>query len=144
MLEKEEIEEKIEQGWIRASMWFEVMTADKELAETTLKAHVKSMQTLQNTHLLSEMFEDTVEVKNPPRNLEKAFSKIAHVELLSKNVETLLFAVIYFAPSSVEIIEPKELTIGIETIQSIMNSVADVMHKFAAGGAGGIVVATRK
>jgi len=144
MLEKEEIKEKIEQGWIKAMMWFEVMTSERELAETTLKDHIKAMQNLKNTHLLSEKFEETTEVKNPPINVEKAFSKVAHVELLSKNVETLLFAVIYFAPSSVEILEPKELTIGMETIQSIMNSVADLMHKVAAGGAGGIVVSTKR
>ena len=144
-MEKEEIQEKIERGWIKSIMWFEVMTSDKELAESTLKEHIKSMQEdLKNTHILSEKFEETVEVKNPPRNVDKAFSKIAQIELLSKNIETLLFAVIYFAPSSIEIIEPKELTIGMESIQSIMNSVADVMHKLAAGGAGGVVVSTRK
>ncbi len=144
MLEKEEIKEKLEKGWIKAVMWFEVMTADRELAENTLKEHIKALQNLKNTYVLSEKFEETVEVKDPPRKVEKAFSKIVQVELLTKDIETLLFAVIYFAPSSVEIIEPKDLTIGIETIQAIMNSVADVLHKLAAGGAGGIVISTRK
>ncbi|MBI4010155.1 MAG: hypothetical protein HY361_03130 [Candidatus Aenigmarchaeota archaeon] len=143
-MEKEEIKEKIEEGWIKSLMWFEVMTSERDLAESTLKEHIKSMQNLKNTHILSEKFEETLEVNNPPVKVEKAFSKVAKIELLSKNVETLLFAVIYFAPSSVEIIEPKELTIGMETIQAIMNSVADVMHKLAAGGAGGIVVSTKK
>jgi len=143
-MEKEEIKEKIEEGWIKSLMWFEVMTSERDLSESTLKEHIKSMQNLKNTHILNEKFEETLEVKNPPIKVEKAFSKVVKVELLSKNVETLLFAVIYFAPSSVEIIEPKELTIGMETIQAIMNSVADVMHKLAAGGAGGIVVSTKK
>ena len=144
MLEKDEIREKIEQGWVKASMWFEVMTGERELAETTLHGHIKSMQNLKNTHILSEKFEETVEVKNPPREIKQAFSKIAQVELLAKDIETLLFAVIYFAPSGVEILEPKELNVGIDTVQSIMNSVADVMHKIAAGGAGGIIISTKR
>jgi hypothetical protein len=143
MLEKEEIREKIEEGWIKAVMWFEVMTSERELAENSLKDHVKSIQNMKNAYILSEKFEDTIEVENPPRNVEKAFSKVAQVELLSKNIETLLFAVIYFGPSSVEIMEPKELTIGIDSMQAIMNSVADVVHKLAASGAGGIVISTK-
>ena len=144
MLEKEEIQEKLEKGWIRSSMWFEVMTADRQVAEDTLKEHVKALQKLKNTHILKESLEETVEVTPPPKNVEKAFSKIAQVEILTKDMETLLFTVIYFAPSGVEVLEPKELSIGAETVQAMMNSVADVMHKLAAGGAGGIVVSTRK
>ena len=144
MLEKEEIQEKLEKGWIRSSMWFEVMTADRQVAEDTLEEHVKSLQKLKNTHILKESLEETVEVTSPPKNVEKAFSKIAQVEILTKDIETLLFAVIYFAPSGVEVLEPKELSIGAETVQAMMNSVADVMHKLAAGGAGGIVISTRK
>ena len=144
MLEKEEIKEKIENGWVKAQMWFEVLTSTKELAESTLTDHIKSLQNMKNTHILSEKFEETIEMKNPPREIKQAFSRIVQVEILTKDIETLLFAVIYFAPSGVEILEPKELTIGIDTIQSIMNSIADVMHKLAAGGAGGIVIATKR
>ena len=144
MLEKEEIKEKLEKGWIKAQMWFEVLTSTKELAESTLTDHIKSLQNMKNTHILSEKFEETIKMKNPPRDIKQAFSKIAQVEILTKDIETLLFAVIYFAPSGVEILEPKELTIGIDAIQSIMNSIADVMHKLAAGGAGGIVIATKR
>lgn len=142
-LEKEEIKERIEKGWIKARMWFEVMATDKELTRKTLKEHLLGMKKLKNTFILEERFEEVIEVKQPPRDVKQAFSQIAQVELLTKNVETLLFAVMYFAPSSVEILEPKELKIGIETIQSIMNSVADVMHKFSAG-VGGIVVSTKR
>lgn len=144
MLEKEEIREKIENGWVKAQMWFEVLTSAKELAESTLTDHIKSLQNMRNTYILSEKFEETLEMKNPPREIKQAFSKIAQVEILTKDIETLLFVVIYYAPSGVEILEPKELTVGIDTMQSIMNSVADVMHKLAAGGAGGIVIATKR
>lgn len=144
MLEKEEVQEKVEKGWIKAVLWFEVMTSDKDLAETTLKDHIKAMHKLKDTYILTEKFEDTLEVKSPPREVEKAFSKVVQIEILTKTLETLLFAVIYFAPSGIEVLEPKELTIGIDTMQAVMNSVADVMHKLAAGGVGGVVVSTRK
>ena len=140
----EEIKEKLNRGWIKSRMWFEVMASEKETAEKTLKDHVAGMKKLKNTYILNQKFEEATEVKNPPRDLKQAFSKVAEVEFLSKDIESMLFAVIYFGPSGVEILEPKKLNVGIETIQAIMNSVADVMHRFAAGGAGGIVVAAKR
>ncbi len=139
----EEIKDKISRGWIKSRMWFEVMASDKETAGKTLEDHISDMKKLKNTHILNKKFEETIAVKNPPKNFKQAFSRVAEVELLSKDIETMLFAVIYFGPSGVEILEPKELTVGIETIQAIMNSVADAMHRLASAGAGGIVVATK-
>lgn len=141
-LDNEEIKEKIERRWIKSRMIFEVLATDEKTTKKTLRKHIDGMKKLKNTLIIKKKFENVIKVKQSMR-FEHAFSQIAEVELLSKDVETLLFTVIYFAPSSVEILEPKELKVGIHTIQSIMNSVADVMHKFSSG-TGGIVIATKR
>jgi len=53
----------------------------------------------------------------------------------------LLSITIFFAPSAVEVLEPESLKITATTIQTIMNTVADLLHRFASQGVGGIVIA---
>lgn len=144
MLSKEELKEKLTKGWIRTRVTFEVMATDKVATENTLREHIKKIKAVKDNEVLSEKYEETVEVKPPPRNISQAFSQVAEVEMLSKNLEVLLFIIISFAPSSLEVLAPKELTITANTIQVVMNSVADVMHRFAAQGIGGIVISGKK
>lgn len=140
---KEEISERIESGWILSGMWFEVMAVDKKITENTLKEHLKKLKDMKDTVVVEEKFEKVEKVQSPPKNIKEAFSQIVEVKILTKDIETLLLVVIAFAPSSVEILQPKELTVGIDTIQVIMNSVADVMHRFAAVGPGGVVISAK-
>ncbi|MEM5801837.1 MAG: hypothetical protein QXQ18_00410 [Candidatus Aenigmatarchaeota archaeon] len=143
MLTKEEIEEKLEKGWIKSRLWFEVMSTDKTLTEKTLKEHIEKLKKEKFTIVINERYEKVEEVEKPRQNLEKAYSQAVEVEILTKDIETLLFDVIFFAPSAVEILEPKELKVGIDTLQTIMNSVADILHRFASVG-GGIIISTKK
>jgi hypothetical protein len=145
MLEKEEIKERLEKGWIKSRFWFEVMTTDKELTKKTLKDHIEKLKKEKFTEIIRERYEDVQEVENPRPDIAKGYSQAVEVEILTKDVETLLFDVIAFAPSAVEILEPKELKVGIDTLQVIMNSVADVLHRFAsAGGVPGIIIPTKE
>ena len=143
MLTKNEINERIKNGWILSSVWFEVMAVDKKITEKTLKKHLKKLKDMKDTIVVEEKFEKVEKVKSPPKNVEEAFSQIVEVKFLTKDIETLLLIVIAFAPSSVEILKPKELTVGIDTLQVIMNSVAVIMHRFAALGPGGVVISAK-
>lgn len=140
----ENVQEKIEKGWILSRMWFEVMAVDKKITKKSLAEHVKKLKAMQDTKIVEEKFESVKSVDNPPKGIEKAFTQIVEEQVLTKNIETLLLLVMMFAPSGVEVIEPKEMKIGIDTLQTIMNSVADMMHRFAASGVGGIVISGAK
>jgi hypothetical protein len=143
-LNEEKIREKIEKGWIKSRMWFEAMAIDKQVTEQALKDHIGKISKAEGSIVLSERYEQSEEVEKPMKNIEKAFTQAVEIELLTQNIETLLFDVIFFAPSSVEVMEPKELKINLTTMQAIMNTVADVMHRLVAAGSGGIVIPTKK
>ncbi len=144
MLTKEEIKERLEKGWIKSRVNFEIMAVDKEIATKTLEEHVEKLKKVPDNSVLNEKFGEILEVKPPPREIKQAFSQIVEVEVLSKDIEALLFIVVGFAPSSIEVLEPKEMTIKFQTIQYIMNSVSEIMHRFAAEGVGGVVVSTKR
>lgn len=135
-----DIKEKIEKGWIYSRVWFEALAISKDVVEESLKNHVEKLKKLENCVVVSERYEETIEQERPLPRIEKGFSKVVEVEVLTKNIETLLHLTIFFAPSAVEVIEPVEYKINAGTIQTIMNTVADLLHRFAAQGIGGVVI----
>src|SRR3989344_9429124 len=144
MISKEEIKDRVSSGWIRSRMTFEVMATDEKLAQDTLADHIKKLKQAPDNEVISEKFDEVVEVNPPPREIPQAFSQFADVEILSQSIESLLLIVITFAPSSVEVMEPQKLEVNFSTVQSIMNTISDLMHRYAAQGAGGIVISTKK
>jgi len=108
-----------------------------------LKNHIEKIKKLENCVVVKENFQEAIEVENPLPRVEKAYSKAVEIEILTKDIETLLSVTIFFAPSAVEVIEPESLKIYASTIQTIMNTVADLLHRFASQGVGGIVIAKR-
>jgi len=140
MEEIKEIKEKIQKGWIHSKMWFEVLATTKEVAEESLKNHIKKLRKMENCIVIKENFEEVIEIEKPLPRVEKAYSSVAEIEVLTKDVETLLSITIFFAPSAVEVLEPESLKITAGSVQTIMNTVADLLHRFASQGIGGVVI----
>lgn len=143
-MSKEILAEKLQKGWLYAKMFFEVMAASEDVAKSALSEHLAKIRKMENMKVVSESFGDVVKVENPPRQLEEAYSQIVEVEILVSSLENLMYSVIFFGPSSVEIIEPKEFRVGFESAQSMVNAVAELMHRYSASGFGGIVISTKK
>jgi hypothetical protein len=143
-MEEQEIRRRLENGWIKSRIYIEVMATDEKTTEQALKDHIRKLKDAPDSFVLSEKYEDIQPVKNPPREIKQAFSQVVQMELLTKNMETLLYIVIFYSPSAIEVLEPKDLKVGIEQLQTVMNSVADLVHRFAAGGIGGVVIFTQQ
>ena len=131
-LTKKEIKKRIKDGWIYARMWFEVLALTKEAADASLKQHVEKLEKFPDIIIVNKRFMKVKKVKKPFRDIEQAFSKVVRTEVLVKNVEALVYITIMFGPSAVEIIEPLEFKLSIATVQSIVNTFADLVHRFAA------------
>ncbi|MGC9200407.1 MAG: hypothetical protein ACP5F8_00365 [Candidatus Aenigmatarchaeota archaeon] len=140
-MEEREVREKIQKGWILSKAWFDVLAVSKEAAEESLKKHIEKLKKLENCIVVKEDYKETLEVEKPLPNVEKGFSKAVEIEILTKDIETLLYVTIFFAPSAIEVLEPESLKISSGSIQTIMNTVADLIHRFAAQGIGGVVIA---
>jgi len=143
---KDVLAEHLEKGWIHARLYFEVLGADPEVAKKSLKDHLSTVKKMDKIKIVSERYEEVEKLAEPPKKFKgkEAYSQFVEVEAVVSSVENLLYAVVFFGPSSVEIIGPKEMKIKLEEAQSMANAMAEVMHRYAAAGAGGIVINTKR
>ncbi len=135
-------EKRIREGWIKSGMIIEVLAIDRGAAESALKKHLEKMGKEENTMILDRDFHEIQEVEKPLPNIDKAYSQIVDVEVLTRNFDQLVRVVVSYAPSSVEILEPERLSMDMGEAQGILNSIAEIIHKFAAAGIGGVMVST--
>lgn len=139
-MEKHEIEEKIKEGWIKTWFAIEVMATSKEIAERSLKEHVEKLSKMKDIIVIGKDFKDVQKVENPPKNVKEAYSQVVEVTLLARDLLALIVAIVLYAPSAVEILEPVEKKIKIDEMQNIANFIASLIHQFASAGIGGIVI----
>lgn len=142
----EMLEEKLGKGWIHAKMFFEVLGAQEDAVKDALESHIQKIRKMENIKVVDEKFEPVERVENPPEQFKdrELFSQIADVEVVVSSLENLIYTVIFFGPSSIEIMSPKEMRVGFDSAQSMANAVAELMHRYAASGIGGIVINTKK
>ncbi len=140
--QKKLAEKRLSEGWIKSTMIIEVLAISGEAAKTALEKHVDKMEKEENTMILDKRFQDIQEVDNPLPNIEKAYSCIADVDLITMNFDQLVRVVVSYAPSSIEILEPEHIRIDMGEAQGILNSISEIIHKFAAAGLGGVMVSS--
>lgn len=144
---KEKIDKKVaKDGWIRASMIVEVLAITEKAAGSALKKHVNAMVKDEKwATIYKQDFSEMSRIENPlPKrpDIKEAFSQICELEMGVQRYEDLIIIVLTYGPSSIEILEPTKLIIEMGEAQGILNSVADLIHKFVAAGVGGVVVKT--
>lgn len=139
-LEPFDVEKKVREGWIHTRMMIEVLAIAKDTAESALRKHADGLDKEKRTLVIRKEFKDTRLVKNPHPNIEVGFSQIVEVELLTADFDSLVYIIMNYAPSSIEILAPAKISIDIGEAQGILTSIAALIHKFAALGIGGVVV----
>ena len=144
MIDKYESDELVRKGQIRVWAAFEVLAAKEEMAKKSLNDHLEKIDNLKGTKLYKKQFSDVKRVEKPLRGLEVGFSYVCETEFIVKDMEELISVVLNFGPSSLEILEPAKITLDTREAQSVVDLVAGVMHRYAAAGLGGIVVAGAK
>jgi len=137
---QEQVEKRLKEGWIKASMFIEVMAIREDVARTALKKHIDSLEKEDKCLVYKKDYGEIKKIENPRPNIPEAYSYIVEVEVLVQNLDKLVFIVMSYGPTSIEILEPKELRVKMGEAQGILNSISNVIHQFAAMGVGGIVV----
>ena len=138
----EKAEKKMKEGWIRTWMMIECMAINPKAVKSALETHVRKMGNEKKIIIYKKDFKKMQEIEKPLRdkNIEKAYSLVVEIELVSENFETLISLVMNYAPSALEILEPEKLAMDAGEAQGILNSISDLMHTFAAAGVGGVVI----
>lgn len=141
---REKAGKKVKEGWIRAWMMIECMAITPKAAKSALETHVRKMGNEDRIIIYKKDFKKMSKVKKPfpNRDIEKAYSYVVEIEMVSETFEKLVYLVMNYAPSALEILEPENLRIDAGEAQGILNSLSDMVHRFAAVGVGGVVVQT--
>lgn len=139
---QERVEKRLKEGWIKSWMMIEVLAITKEATKSSLKKHVNSMEKEDKTILYKKDFKEIKKVEKPMKNIKVAYSYIVELELIAENLDKLVYLVMNYAPTAIEILEPDKLTIDAGEAQGILTSIADIIHKFASMGIGGVVIRT--
>ncbi len=140
-LRKQE-EKRLKEGWIKATMIIEVLAVTEEAAKSALEKHVEKISQEEKTLVLEKRFHDSVEVEKPFRNIEKAYSILADVDFMTRDLDQMVKIVVSYAPSSIEILEPEKLKLDMGEAQGILNSMAELIHKFVQSGIGGVMISS--
>ena len=139
-MDNEQVQKKLKDGWIKSWMMIEVLAVSREAAQESLKNHIERMKKEDKTYIIKEDFQDIKEIENPMKDVDKGFSQVVELELLTQNYEKLMFLTLNYGPSALEILEPDKIKMDLGEAQGILNSISDMIHRFAAAGLGGVVI----
>jgi len=140
MITKEEANEKVEGGWIKTWMMFEVLAVNEKTTRDSLEGLMNRLEDDKRVSVYKKEFGNMKKVEKPVKNVDFGFSLTCEVEMISKKLDNLVQIIIEYGPSAIEILEPSKLEINAGEAQAILNSISQVMHQFAAAGVGGIVL----
>ena len=139
MIEKEEADGKVKEGWLRTWLMFEVLAVNEQTTKNSLESLLKRLDEDSRSKIYKQEFGEMKKVEKPLKNIDVAYSLTCEVELVSKKFDNLVQIVTEFGPSAIEILEPKKFELDAGQAQTILNSISQIMHQFAAARAGGIV-----
>ena len=129
---KEQLRKRMKDGWIRTWMAFEVLAVTEEAADSSLKNHLEKMKKIPATLVYKSEFKKTEKVENPFKKPKHAYSKVLELEMAARSFDALVFIVLNYAPTSVEVLEPEKVSMDMGEAQGILNTMAETMHSFAA------------
>jgi|SRR3989338_5259063 len=140
MISQEESNEKVSDGWLRVWFAFEALALGEEVAKKALENLFVKLESDTRAKLYRKDFSGAKKVENPVQGINEGWSVVSEIEFVSKKLDDVVAVVMEYGPSAVEILEPKEMKLGIGECQNILNGVSDMMHRFASAGIGGVVV----
>ncbi len=139
-----EEEDLLRKGWIKLWIMFDVQSNDEEFAKKSLKEHTSKMKKESDIVVKKESFGKVTKVDAPEAfkkaGIGKLYSQIYEAVVFIRNFEALINFTITYAPSALEVLAPEKIVVKQAELQNAVVSVADMMHKFAQSGIGGVII----
>ena len=136
------VKKRLKDGWMKAWIAVEVVAITPEAADSSLRKHMEKMAKEEFCMMYKQEFKEAQKIPHPFEKGKDAYSQIVEAELIARRFEDLLFRVLNYAPSSIEILEPSEIKLKLGEAQGVLNSISELIHKFAASQAGGVMIST--
>jgi len=125
-LSNSELRERMERGWLKVLITFELAGKPKEHIEGTLKAYVENVKGDQRIAALSEEFADAIEHE------DGIWSAFCEMEALVMNLETLTWIAINFMPAAIEVLEPERPELESRDVTAWLNDLLAKLHETSA------------
>lgn len=120
-----DISDKIENGWIHIRNTLEVQGNDTEIVKKSLENMVSRLEKEEGVILLNKKFDEMREIE------KKWYSDNAEIELLVKGVDRLIYIVVTYPPTTLEIIQPMEIKAKAFELQSALLDAATLINTFS-------------
>ena len=137
-MEKSDIEKKRKEGWIECMFMIEAVATKEDAVKKALEIHVDKMS--RHVEVYEKKFLDVLKIENPTPKVKEGYSCIVETKIFAKDFTTLYSTIMLYGPSSIEVLGPKNRVMTLEDAQKLANITADLVHRFAAAGPGGIVI----
>jgi hypothetical protein len=144
-MDQDKVQKKMKEGWIKSWMMIEALAVTDAAVKSSLEKHVKKLG-LENGVMVSRKdFKKVEKVDKPFPNssIDTAYSGVVELEVLTKDYDRLVFLVLNYAPSAIEVLEPKKIALDAGEAQGILNSLSELIHRFVGLTRGGILVDTK-
>ncbi|MBN2880971.1 hypothetical protein JXM83_02865 [Candidatus Woesearchaeota archaeon] len=123
-ISEEKIQEKIEKGYLKSRIMFELVGKPKEHIENTLKKYLEDIETKEeDSVILSTEFGEAQEIEGG------LFSTYCDAEVLVQNPSVLASFCYEYMPASIEIEEPTEMRITNQDYSNTFNDLLFRLHE---------------
>ncbi|MBI4177644.1 MAG: hypothetical protein HY516_04750 [Candidatus Aenigmarchaeota archaeon] len=139
-IDERDVRQKLNDGWLKAWVMVESLATKEDVSRQSLIELTKLVEKEQEIGVVKKEVKESHKVENPLPNIAEAYSTVLELEILAKNYGSLARFVINYGPSAVEILEPKKIAIELGEAQNVLNEVANLVHRFAQAGIGGVVI----
>jgi hypothetical protein len=131
-LSKEDIREKLSQGYLKVHLIFEVVGKPAEFIEEAIHKLIALLEKEVDIHFLDKKIGTAKPYVMKTESGEQAdlFSTYAEVEILVINLKRLTQIIFDYMPSSVEIFEPIEIKLKTQDSNLLLNELAVKLHEY--------------
>jgi len=116
--------ERLEKGKVHFRTIIEVAGRPKEHVEDSIKEHVEKIKKEEKIEIISQ---DFAEIRKEEE--EDIWSTFVELELWIKDINSLVGFCFDYMPSSVEVIEPKELHLKEHELSGLLNDLQANLHR---------------
>lgn len=124
-MKESEIRAKVQKGWLRAIVTFEVVGKPAKHVEKALEQYLANLRKDERIAVIEEAAEEAIEHE------DGMFSTYAECDMLVKDLETFTWLCINFSPASIEILEPDGLTTEAREITAWLNDLLSKIHEIS-------------
>lgn len=121
-MNKNELQEKINAGFIQAKIIFEIVGSPKDYVMKVINAYIDNMKKDKDLIFLSEDCGEPLEERG-------LWSTFLEAELLVNGLEKFVWLCINFMPASIDIIKPETFTFKDKDLTNWLNDVLSALHE---------------